>query len=122
MILSASDLEAFYSEFGESVRVTPVGSTTATALTGRVRRHPAEIRRIDGRVAEILHKASVLVFSSVNATYGGLVAPQPGDNWGLTIVQGGTLIDGWKAGAPAGRMAQWDIPVTYLERLEVGNK
>ena len=117
-----SELATFYREFGEPAQRTARGESTATTLTARVKRQQSEFKRKDERATEVLHKATLLVFSVVDATYGGVLAPVPGDTWKVALTQGGALIDGWQAGAPAGKLGQWEIPVTYLERIEVGGK
>jgi hypothetical protein len=93
---------------------TPLGA--AVALTVRVRREQSRLEdRPAGRYQ--IETARVLCFATVDATYGGIVAPAVGDAWTLPRAKGLTGVTGWRAGTPSGHDGIWEIPLLRETRV-----
>lgn len=127
MSIGAEILEAQLAEprFAEAVSYVPQGAleSARVELTGRVvRRQEAEDARTDKGRRYVLRKVDLKVFATLHAAYGGVLAPQIGDTWKLPVTQGGTPVDGWKAGAPTAGDGTWTIPLTLREEVEVDAK
>lgn len=105
---------AILAEFGEPATYVPAAtpSATPTGFTARITRQPAPLEFGAKRTDEVWH-AEAKVLATVDATYGGIVAPLQGDKWTFPLIKGGSPAVDWKVKSVQGDLGGWMV---LLER------
>lgn len=106
--------QTILAEFGESASHVPAATPDAVAVpfTARITRQAAPLQFGEKRSEEVWH-AEAKILATLDATYGGIVAPLQGDKWTFPLIKGGSPAVDWKVKSVQGDQGGW---TAVLER------